>query len=133
MSQENVELVRQTYEAWNRGDLEWLLDHAAADFEFQTVQLFPDLEAVYRGREGFTQFWKTFREAWKSVVTEVERIEPIGDDRVLALFRFHGRGRDGVDVKREYAQLFTVEKGVLSRIIGFADWQQALEAAGLHE
>jgi ketosteroid isomerase-like protein len=56
MSQENVELVRQVYEAWNRGDLEWLLNHTTPDFEFRTVRLFPDLEPVYRGHEGFRHF-----------------------------------------------------------------------------
>jgi ketosteroid isomerase-like protein len=45
MSEENVELVRQGYEAWNRGDLEWLLEHVTPDYEFWTEQLFPDTEA----------------------------------------------------------------------------------------
>jgi ketosteroid isomerase-like protein len=133
MSEENVELVRQAYDAWNRGDLEWQLDHITPDFEFQTAQLFPDTERVYRGREGYRQFWNTFREPWETVLIEVVRIEPIGDDRVLALLRFHGRGRGGVEVKVEYANLLTIENGEASRNIGFADWQQALEAVGLSE
>jgi ketosteroid isomerase-like protein len=133
MSEENVKLVRQGYEAWNRGDLQWLLDHITPDYEFRTVRLFPDLEPVYRGHEAFRQFWQTFREAWESFVIEVERIAPAGDDRVLALFRFHGRGRDGVDVKREYAQLFTFAGGMATKVVGFADWQKALQAAGLSE
>jgi ketosteroid isomerase-like protein len=133
MSEENLETVREVYQAWNRGDLEWVLNRIAPDSEFHTVPLFPDLEHVYRGREGFTRFWKTFRESWESVLTEVERIEPIGDDQVLVLFRFHGRGRNGVDVRRPYAQLFTIESRLIRRVVGFADWQQALEAAGLAE
>jgi ketosteroid isomerase-like protein len=133
MSEENLETVREVYEAWNRGDLEWVLDHITPDSEFQTVPLFPDLERVYRGRDGFTRFWKTFRESWESVLTEVERIEPIGDDQVVVLFQFHGRGRNGVDVRRPYAQLFTIESRLIRRVVGFADWQQALEAAGLRE
>ena len=134
MSQEkNVELVRQSYEAWNRGDLEWVLDHITPDYEWRTAQLFPDTEAVYSGREGFRQFWNTFREPWETLLIEVERIEPIGDDRVLALLRFHGRGREGVEVTLEYANLVTIENGMGSLNVGFADWQSALEAAGLRE
>jgi ketosteroid isomerase-like protein len=70
MSRENVELVRQRYEAWNRGDREWLLDHIAtpADGEFRTEERFPDTGAVYRGREGFTQPWNTFRGPWESLL-----------------------------------------------------------------
>ena len=133
MSQENVELMRQGYEAWNRGDLEWQLAHIAADHEFRTAQLFPDTEAVYRGREGWRQFWNTFREPWETLRIEVERIEPIGDDRVLALYRFHGRGRDGVEVTLKYANLVTIVNGLATRNIAFADWGEALEAAGLSE
>jgi ketosteroid isomerase-like protein len=133
MSEENVELVRQVIEAWNRGDLDWLLNHSTPEFEFRTARLFPDLEAVYRGREGFRRFWNTFRPPWEYVSAEIERIESTADDRVLVLFRFHGRGRDGVDVKRDYAQLFTLDDGMLSQVVGFADWQDALEAAGLQE
>ena len=133
MSQENVELVRQSYEAWNRGDLEWVLDHITPDFEWRTAHLFPDTEAVYRGQEEFRQFWNTVREPWETFLIEVERIEPIGDDRVLALLRFHGRGREGVDVNLEYATLLTIENGMGTLNVGFADWQSALEAAGLSE
>jgi ketosteroid isomerase-like protein len=133
MARENVELVRQVIEAWNRGDLDWLLDHATPEFEFRTARLFPDLEAVYRGRQGFRRFWSTFRVAWESVRVEIERIEPVGNHRVLVLFRFHGRGRDGVAVTLDYAQLFTLDDGMLSQVVGFADWQEALKAAGLSD
>jgi ketosteroid isomerase-like protein len=133
MSQENVELVRQAYAAWNRGDLEWQLDHITPDFEFRTARLFPDTEGVYRGRDGFRQFWNTFREPWETLQVEVERIESIGDDRVLALLRFRGRARDGIEVTLEYANLLTLQNGMATLNVGYADWQQALEAAGLRE
>jgi hypothetical protein len=57
---------------------------------------------------------------------KVERIEPIG-------VRFDGLERDGVEVKLEYADLLTIENGMASLNVGFADWQSALEAAGLRE
>jgi hypothetical protein len=41
--------------------------------------------------------------------------------------------RDGIEVTLEYANLLTIENGLATRNIGFADWQQALEAAGLRE
>jgi ketosteroid isomerase-like protein len=134
MSKENVELVRQAYEAWNRGDLQWMLEHATPDFEFRTTHLFPDTEDVYRGREGLKRFWNTFRGPWETLQIEVERIEPIGgNDRVLALLQFHGRGRDGLEVTLEYANLFTIENGMAALMVGFASWQEALEVSGLSE
>jgi ketosteroid isomerase-like protein len=133
MPEENVELVRQSYGAWNRGDLHWMLDHVTPDFEFRTTHLFPDTEDVYRGREGLKRFWNTFRGPWETLLIEVERIEPIGHDRVLALLQFHGRGREGLEVTLEYANLFTIENGMTTLMVGFAKWQEALEAAGLSE
>jgi ketosteroid isomerase-like protein len=133
VSDENVELALQGYEAWNRGDLQWLLDHVAPDYEFRTTQLFPDMEAVYRGRDGLREFWNTFREPWESLAVEIERIEAVGEDRVLALYRFRGLGRDGVEVTLPFANLLTIKDGLLTQNIAFADWQRALEAAGLRE
>ncbi|MDP9188111.1 MAG: nuclear transport factor 2 family protein [Actinomycetota bacterium] len=133
MSEENVELVRQVYEAWNRGDLQWMLDRVTPDFEFRTTHLFPDTDDIYQGREGLKRFWNTFQGPWEILLIEVERIEPIGGDRVLALFQFHGRGRDGLEVTLEYAHLFTFENGMAALLVGFANWQEALEAVGLRE
>jgi hypothetical protein len=36
-------------------------------------------------------------------------------------------------VRLKYGQLFTLEDGMLRLVVGFADWQEALEAAGLSE
>ncbi len=90
-------LVRQALDAWNRGDLEWLLNHSAPKFEFRTARLFPDLELTYRGREGFTRFWNTFRGAWESIVVEADRI---GHLRTIAYLSCSGStGEAGMDSK----------------------------------
>jgi ketosteroid isomerase-like protein len=52
---------------------------------------------------------------------------------VLALLRFHGQARDGLDVRLKYANLLTIEGGMVRRLVGFADRDEALEAAGLRE
>src|SRR5436190_16312730 len=98
MSQENVELARQAYQAWNRGDLEWFLDHMTDDFEFRPGLGFSDLDAVYRGKEGWSRFAETWHEAWEDITVRVQRIEDL-DDGIVALLTFDGRGRgSGVEV-----------------------------------
>jgi SnoaL-like domain len=98
MSEENVELVRQAYEAWNRGDLEWLLDHLDPDGEFRTEQRFPDTEAIYRGREGFTQFWNTFRDPWEPCLSKSSASSPSGTIGCLVCSSSMGAG--GVESRR---------------------------------
>jgi ketosteroid isomerase-like protein len=65
MSQENVELAHQAYEAWNRGDLGWHLNHMTDDFEFWPGLGFSDMDGVYRGKAGWRRFAQTWREAWE--------------------------------------------------------------------
>ena len=130
---ENLELYREALEAWNRRDLVWILDRASPDLEFHTAQLFPGLEPVYRGREGMVEFWTTFiEEPWALFRLEVESLEAAGDDRVLALIRFHGTQREsGDEVELEYAHLATFDGELVSRIDAYSDWQEARRAAGL--
>ena len=133
MSQENVEVARQAYEAWNRGDLGWLLDHMTEDFEFHTGLGFADLDAVYRGKEGWRRFAQTWQEAWEHITVRVERIEEL-DDGIVALLTFHGTGRgSGVEVSVRVGHVATVTEGRMSKLVSIAGWDEALEAAGLRE
>src|SRR5437660_1469446 len=99
MSQENVEIVRRSFEAFNRGDLEAVLDDLAPEFEFQPSGRFMDTQRTYRGRAGMVEFWGEFRAAWEEIAVEIERMEDL-DDRVLTLGGFQGRGGEsGVHVQ----------------------------------
>jgi ketosteroid isomerase-like protein len=134
MSEENVEILRNIFDAFNRGDLQAILDLLAPEFEFRTSGLFMDTESVYRGREGYSEFWHTFRAAWENLTISVERIEDHLGEQVLVLGIFHGRGHgSGVEVTRESAWLTTLRDGLLAQMQTFASWTAALEAAGLSE
>ena len=130
---QNVERYREALEAWNRRDLVWILEQAAPDLEFNTAQIFPGLEPVYRGREGMVEFWTTFiEEPWALFRLEVDSLEAVGDDRVLALICFYGTEREsGDEVELKYAHLATFDGELVSRIDAFSDWDEARAAAGL--
>ncbi len=130
---DNLERYREALEAWNRRDLVWILEQASPELEFHTAQLFPGLEPVYRGREGMVEFWTTFiEEPWALFRLEVKSLEPVGDDRVLALICFHGTERDsGEEITHDYAHLATFDGDLVTRIDAFSDWDEARRAAGL--
>ena len=133
MSKENVEIARRFFDAYNRSDLEATLELIAPEFEFRPSGLFMDTKRTYYGREGWTEFWHTFREAWESITVNVKRIEDIGD-RVLTLGTFQGRGHgSGVEVTREVAWLGTIRDGMFAQSLTFVSWAAALEAAGLSQ
>ena len=131
MSQENVEIVRRGFDAWNRGDIEGFRAYISPEWEWHPARMFPGTDTVYHGAEGFTRFWKTFRAPWESMRAEAERIEDLGD-RVLALMTLTGRRKGSdVEVTSEYANVFTLRDGLVIYQVGFDDWKTALKAVGL--
>ena len=91
MAEENIEIVRRFFDAYNRGDFEATLDLIAPEFEFRPSGLFMDTESTYHGPEGWFEFWSTFQAAWESITVDLERIEDLGD-QALTLGTFHGKG-----------------------------------------
>jgi ketosteroid isomerase-like protein len=133
MAEVSVEMSRKFFDAYNAGDLKATLDLIAPEFEFRPSGLFMDTEKTYRGREGWSEFWHTFREAWESITVNVERIEDLGE-QVLVLGTFHGRGHgSGVEVTREAAWIVTLRDGLFAQSRTFVSWAEALEASGLSE
>jgi ketosteroid isomerase-like protein len=48
MSQENVEIARRGYEAFNKGDPDGMVANFAPNFEYVTTGGIPGVDAVYR-------------------------------------------------------------------------------------
>jgi ketosteroid isomerase-like protein len=133
MSEKNVEVVRRSIDAFSRGDLEGVLGTLAPEFKMRPSGRFGDTAAVYRGHQGWVDFWNTFQAAWEHITISIERLEDL-DDRVLTLGTMNGRGRgSGVGVKAEAAWLHTVREDLIVGLLTFASWKEALEAAGLQE
>jgi ketosteroid isomerase-like protein len=132
MSQENVELVGRAYAAWNEPDLEAMLAILHPDFEYVTSGLFPGLAPVYRGHQGWTDYWLEFRRTWEKLRIEVNELRDLGD-QVLTLFTFEGRGRAGLEAQRRFGNVWTIRDGLVLRLQGYESWEDTLEAVGLGE
>ena len=134
MSQENVEVVRRFYRAWNRREEETQTEAFVPEIEFRTAGLASPvgLDAVYYGHAGLRKFTQEFREPWEQLFADPERIIERGE-QVVVLVRLRGKGRDGIEVERPFAQVWTMRGERAVRIDGYADQQKALEAAGLKD
>jgi ketosteroid isomerase-like protein len=88
---QNPEIVRRTIDGWNRDDLDSVLEMLHPEVEFHTSGVFPDFDALYRGREGYARFWRAMHEPWEELRLSIERIED-GEDCVAVEFRFHAKG-----------------------------------------
>jgi ketosteroid isomerase-like protein len=132
MSEENVEITRDAYERWNRGDFGWAT-LVAPEFEYEAGAALVGLSGGYRGVEGFMRFLEQFWGQFDEPHAEPQEFIEAGDS-VLAVITFQGRGKQsGVEVNMEVFQLWTFRNGKVVRGQGFFDRAEALEAAGLSE
>ena len=132
MSQENVEAVRESYAAGNRGDWDLAFSSAAPEFEWETDPRVPNA-GIYRGRSAVQRFFEDQAARFEEGTVACERL--ISDrDRVLAFVRIMVRPRgSSAEVVAEIAHLWTFHDGRCIRGRAFARREDALEAAGLSE
>lgn len=131
MSQQNVEIVKQLMDAFNRRDIARLAGVTTSDFEWFPVFAARVEGDVYRGREGIETFLGEVDETWEEFRPLPEEYRDLGDC-VLALGRLRTRGRvSGVPVDSPWGGLYDVRGGEVSRVRTFLDHGEALLAAGL--
>jgi ketosteroid isomerase-like protein len=132
VSQENVEVVRAYFEAWNAGDSpDTLRDMYDPNVIMRTVPDWPE-PGPYVGREEVMRFFKRLRETW-----DFDAIEPITDfidaaDRVVVRFVWRGAGQ-GPELNMGLTSAWTVRKGRIFYLEFFWDHTEALEVMGLEE
>jgi ketosteroid isomerase-like protein len=133
MSQENVEMVRRAYDAWNSQQaLPALEAYLSPDFEFVN----PDYAiepGTRRGYQGLVAVVEAVDAAFAEYSHDPHELIDAGD-KVLALVTFRARGRQGgVEMRVDEQHVWTLEDGKVVRLEWFHDRREALEAAGLSE
>jgi ketosteroid isomerase-like protein len=131
MSQENVEIVRRMWKAFQENDFQTALSSYDPDVEWDGTNL-PD-GRVDRGLDAIMDHvtrWSDMGESWN---VEVKRVIDAGGDHVVVLIRETGRSATGLDIDERHAELYRVRDGRIVRRQGFSDPKEALDAAGLRE
>jgi ketosteroid isomerase-like protein len=132
MSQENVEIVRAFYEAWNAGDMDAFRDLYDPDVILRAPEGWPE-PGPFVGREAAMREWEQVREVWNA-----DLVEPISDfidaaDRVVVRHTWRAAAGHGPEVNLEITNVLTVRSGRIVSQEFFWNHAQALEAAGLSE
>jgi ketosteroid isomerase-like protein len=131
MSQENVEIVRATLDAYTRGDWESAFRDAAPNFEFDLSRALGPQRGVYRGaeaRHAVTDFY----DSWQSVRIEPHEFIEVGE-HVVVPWTAHLVGRDGIEVQTRVTWTYTFRDGAVERLCMYQEREEALEAVGLSE
>jgi ketosteroid isomerase-like protein len=128
MSQENVDLVRRSWDASLAEDWPTVLSTLHPDAEIRDFDV-PDAD-VGRGHDGFFAWLRRWNEAWASWRVEDLDIRPEGDDRVIALFRMIASGEhSGLELERRDAMVYRIAGGQIVYLAYYNDQEQAFEAA----
>src|SRR4051794_37671352 len=107
MSQENVEIVRRTIDAFNRRDLDGAMRDTDAEVELDWSRSRGLQAGVYRGQEASRAFWASWFEMFDQVTNYPDEFIACGE-HVVVPNRAHLRGRDGVEVEAQSAFVVTL-------------------------
>ena len=117
-----------------RHDWDLMLTRYAPDVDWHTPEGgFATLGFAeqYRGHDGVREAMTQFSEAFESWEMRLACLLDMGD-RLLNMGTFHGHARaSGVDWQQPFAQLVTVENGLVTHECSFYSWEDGLRAAGL--
>jgi ketosteroid isomerase-like protein len=130
MSQENVELIHATLEAWRRGDSRWA-DAIGVEVEWDNAG-YPAVGATHRGdgREAFLEFLNQYWVTWRPYTATIEGLIDAGDDVVVVLHETVRTMGRGPLIERDAAQVWSVQDGRIVRYRAYRTKEAALEAAG---
>ena len=130
MDQSNVSIAEGAVDAFNARDAELFASMTSSDFEW-----FPSMIAVegagFRGSAGVARYFETLESAWDYFRVVAEHFVE-GDGLVLLLGHLEGRGRNsGARVESELGMAFDLRDGLITRIRGYLNQEEALVAVGL--
>jgi ketosteroid isomerase-like protein len=131
MSQENVEVVRASFEAWNAGNMEALRKLHDPKVTMRMPEGWPE-PGPFVGQDAVMRQWEQMRDTWDA--DDFELISDFIDvgDRVAVRFIWRGAGH-GPGANIEATGVFTVRSGRLFRMKHFWDHAEALETLGQSE
>jgi uncharacterized protein len=134
MSEENAEVVRNAFAAFERGDIEGVLRLCDEDIVISQPPDLPGVSHEQRGHPGVLEAFAIWPEQWEDYRIQLLRVEAAPGGKVFVTQRDSGRGKQsGVEVDMDFSLVFTVREGKISELRLFVQEDQALEAAGLSE
>ena len=131
MSQENVEIVKAVYDAYNREDWDAAFKDAAPGFEADLSRAIGPWRGVF-GLDQILRVVEEFSETWESARSEPHEFIEAGDLVVVPATQ-HLKGRGGIEVVVSATLVWTIRNGAIERIVMYQEKEDALEAVGLSE
>jgi uncharacterized protein len=124
MSDENIEIVREGYAHFNRGDVGWMVERMTPDISWTDSTEVPGAK-TYHGVDEVRPYLESFRRVWVEARFEPQEIRA-SHDKVLAVVRFVARGRQsGADVDAKLSHLYEMREGKGAKVVTYFNHEQA--------
>jgi ketosteroid isomerase-like protein len=132
MSQDNVEVAKSFYDAYNARDSEALDRLLHPEAEITTLSARGGLGGEWT-RGTTRQYFEQLDEAWAGLRIEIEDYREVGE-RVVALGVARGAGLSShVEIASDFAAVLVVKGSQIMLVDSCSNRKEALEAVGLSE
>jgi ketosteroid isomerase-like protein len=126
---DNIEIVRQGFEALDEGGIDALLPFIHPEFEVTTPAELAAEPTTYRGPRGLRRYFDSFYEAMDKVEFAPDDFIAVGESVVVPV-TLRARGRTtGIETEQRIVQIWELIEGRAIRVRVFATIDEALAAA----
>jgi ketosteroid isomerase-like protein len=135
MSQENVDIVRRSYQAFNENGLAGASEFWDPEIVWHTDPMVPE-PGVYTGFDTVRTYLEGFIRAFGAWHIDPHEFIDLGGDEVLSVSTMGGHPLGQTDQETQFldwAWIVSVRNRKMTRVRSFFDKDRAYEAAGLSE
>ena len=134
MSQENVEIVRDSLKALTDRGLDAYSEFWHPDINWRAIEGALDDVGEMNGKDAARCYVQDWLDTFEQFSAVPEELVDLGGERVLAVHHISGRAKlSGVETQLRYSVIYTLRDG---KIVGgreYATRSEALKAVGLEE
>jgi ketosteroid isomerase-like protein len=131
MADQNIELIRRSFEAIGNRDIEALLRLYQPDAVFRPLTGTLVESGGYRGHDGIRAYFEEVDNVWEAMLPHADDMRSNGD-LVVVIGGCVVRGREsGAETDTAMAWVFQVREGRIASHRAFPEAGEALSAAGL--
>ena len=130
MSEEDVTTLRQAYEAFNRGDIEAVVQAFDPQIEWHELEGNPQAAGIFRGTDSvLNDVFSTIPENWDEFQADPHDFIDAGE-HIIVTGHFRGRPKgDGGALDAHFAHVWRMRDGKAGHFTNYADttmWARAM-------
>ena len=120
-AEQNAEMVRKTWLAWIKGDLDSALANMSDEVSWVIPGSLPNVSGLKRGKAAIREFGSGVTRAFpQGLTTDIKKVHSAGDTVILELTN-KGKAHNGKDYSNEYCFIFEIEGGKIRRVREYVD------------